>query len=235
MTRLISTGPNRAIDGPGCEPGGAIAGNMLLDNAYSKMTCEGNAFQMDAEWFDLSPETITKAPPNVRGWIQIGQSMTATIGLAAGGPVDVLVKRQEVGPLNADEQAFFPIDQAATLREVCLSAQGTPLLVARTVFTSDILRTHPQIIHLGTRHLGSLLFEGEVPSPVTARQFCHIQPGMPLYDLVRWRHQEKGATYWGRRTLFWLFSAPLLVTEILLPDLVNSPNADKALRGPDLG
>lgn len=189
---------------------------------------------MDAEWFDLSPETITKAPPDVRGWILIGQSMTAAVGRAAGGPVDVFVKRQEDGPLNADERAFFPVGQLATLREVCLSAQGTPLLVARTVFTADILRTHPQIIHLGTKHLGSLLFEGGVPSAITARQFTHIQPGAPLYDLVRWRHQDSDASYWGRRTLFWLFGAPLLVTEILLPELVNSPNAEQALQGTSL-
>ena len=189
---------------------------------------------MDAKWYDLSPETITKAPPEIRGWIMIGQSMTAAVGRAAGGVVDVFVKRQEDGQLNADEQQFFPQGHQATLREVCLSTQGIPLLVARTVFTSDILRTHPQIVNLGTRHLGSLLFEGKEPSPITARQFGHIQPGAPLYDLVRWRHQQEDATYWGRRTLFWLFGAPLLVTEILLPELVNSPNAAQALQGTSL-
>ena len=186
---------------------------------------------MTAEWFDLSPETITKAPPDMRGWILVGQSMTVIVGRAAGVPVDVFVKRQEDGPLNADEQGFFPAGQPATLREVCLSARGVPLLVARTVFTSDILRGHPQIVHLGTRNLGSLLFEGPEPAGITARQFGQILPGMPLHDLVRWRHQGAGAAYWGRRTLFWLFGAPLLVTEIPLPDLVHSPNAAEALQG----
>ena len=116
---------------------------------------------MTAEWFDLSPETITKAPPDMRGWILVGQSMTVIVGRAAGVPVDVFVKRQEDGPLNADEQGFFPAGQPATLREVCLSARGVPLLVARTVFTSDILRDHPQIVHLAPALLARFCSRGQ--------------------------------------------------------------------------
>lgn len=155
--------------------------------------------------------------------------MTAAVSRAAGGPIEVCVKRQEDGPLYRDEQIFFPAGQQATLREVCLSSATAPLLVARTAFTSDVLRTHPRIVQLGTRPLGSLLFEGGVACRYSARQFCRITEISPLFDLVRWRHSGPADHYWGRRTLFWLFDAPLLVTEIMLPELICSEKAAIAL------
>jgi chorismate--pyruvate lyase len=185
--------------------------------------------QMNAIWHDLSPQSIKLAPPLMRSWIALDSSMTAAVGRVAGGAIEVSVKRQEDGALHDDERMFFPAGGQATLREVCLSSQECPLLVARTSFTSDILRLHPQIVQLGTKPLGSLLFMGGVAARHSARQFREIKPDQPLYDLVRWRHKGPQTSYWGRRTLFWLFDAPLLVTEIMLPELVDSPNAHTAL------
>lgn len=146
--------------------------------------------------------------------------MTAAVGRVARGDVEVTVRRQEDGSLNPDEEQFFPPGEVATLREVCLSAHDMPLLIARTAFTWDILRSHPRIVDLGNKPLGSLLFEGGVPSPYTARQFCEIGESSPLFELIRWRHEGPEKSYWGRRTLFWLFDAPILVTEIFTPELI---------------
>ena len=185
---------------------------------------------MDGFWHEYSSETLRLAPPKLWKWISLDQSMTAAVGRVAGGSITVEVKRQEDGPLTSDETRFFPAGQQATLREVCLSSADCPLLVARTVFTSDVLRSHPAIVKLGTKPLGTLLFEGGVACRHTVREFAKITPQTPLYDLIRWRHQGEDVEYWGRRTLFWLFDAPLLVTELMLPELVNSPFAEQALR-----
>lgn len=150
--------------------------------------------------------------------------MTAGVGYVAQGKVDVDVRRQETGPLNPDEEGFFSAEEPATIREVCLSSQGVPLLIARTVFTSDILRTHPRIVELGNRPLGSLLFADGVTCPYSARQFTEIREDGVLFPLIRWRHQG-AEVYWGRRTLFQLFGAPLLVTEIFTPELIQGAKA----------
>ena len=91
------------------------------------------------------------------------------------------------------------------------------------MFTSRRLQTHPTILELGNRALGSLLFAGPKPSPYTAREFTCITHDGPLFGLVHKRHKGIQRHYWARRTLFWLFDAPLLVTEIFLPDLIHHP------------
>ena len=174
-------------------------------------------------WSDLDPQGDMLLPSRVRLWVGLETSMTAAVGWAAAGTVNVTVRRHEDGPLYPDEAAFFPGGDVATVREVCLDHAGEPLLLARTVFTSNVLRTDPRIVDLGDRPLGSLLFAGEKPSPYTARQSCNILPGSPLYPLIRWRHDGPELNFWARRTLFVLFDAPLLVTEIFLPALLDKP------------
>ena len=181
------------------------------------------------DWREYGPHQGLDLPDAVRGWVGLDTSMTAAVGRAADGPITVTVRRQEDGPLHDDEAGFFPEGGPATLREVCLGHSGEPLLIARTVFTSHILRSHPRIVGLGDRPLGSLLFAGETPSPYTARQYCRILPGAPLYPLIRWRYDGAEPGLWARRTLFVLFDAPLLVTEIFLPALLAKPAARVAL------
>lgn len=184
---------------------------------------------MSGNWRDFDPRRDQGLPQAVLGWVGLETSMTVAVGRAAAGGIDVTVLRQEEGTLHADEAGFFTAGELATLREVCLGHAGQPLLLARTVFTSDILRAHPSIVGLGDRPLGSLLFAGETPSTYTVRQFCQIGPGTPLYPLVRWRYDGPDAGLWARRTLFVLFGAELLVTEIFLPALLAKPGAEAAL------
>ncbi|EYD77663.1 Chorismate--pyruvate lyase [Rubellimicrobium mesophilum DSM 19309] len=176
---------------------------------------------MTEAWHDLDGRTRLALPPRIRDWLALGSSMTAQVALAAGGPVDVEVLRQGPGRLLPDERHFFPgAIGPATVREVCLSVRGRPLLVARTVLTSRRLQAHPTIRNLGTRALGSLLFV-DGPPAWTARQVALLGPGAPLFGLVRQRHPGIAGGYWARRTLYRLFGEPLLVTEVLLPELVH--------------
>ena len=178
---------------------------------------------MTPGWRDLDAHAWRRLPPRVRGWIALGTSMTERVGLAAQGPVEVEVLRQSPGAFLPDERRFFPgAVGPATVREVCLLSGGQPLLVARTAFVSPRLRDHPTIRHLGTRALGSLLFAEGRPSPYSARQVAWLGAGTPLFRLVRQRHPGVSEGYWARRTLYRLFGEPLLVTEVVLPELVHN-------------
>jgi len=177
-------------------------------------------------WRDLDRRTRRSLPPLVRDWLGLETSMTAQVALAAGGPVDVEVLRQASGRFLADERRFFPgAVGPATVREVCLSSGGRPLLVARTVLVSRRLQAHPTIRNLGTRALGSLLF-ADGPPTYTARQVARLGAEAPLFALVRRRHPGLAPSYWARRTLYRLFGEPLLVTEVVLPELIHGPTAE---------
>jgi len=180
---------------------------------------------MAEDWHPLTPISRLQLPPRVRDWVALQTSMTERLGQVAQSPVTVEVLQQAHAPLHDDEHRLFPPGAGhAVVREVCLSAGGQPLLIARSAFTSRRLQTHPTIVGLGTRPLGSLLFAGGKPCPFTARECARISPDMPLFALVRRRHRGVQPHYWGRRTLFRLFDEPLLVTEIFLPALINRPS-----------
>jgi chorismate--pyruvate lyase len=186
---------------------------------------------MSQDWTRVQGRSHLRLPPRVRDWVGLESSMTARIAEVSGQPIAVELLRQARAPLYPDEAGFFdPAPEGATVREVCLSAAGQPLLVARTVLTSQRLQSHPTILKLGNKALGSLLFAGGRPSPYTAREFAHIGAASPLYRLIRRRADVQQAHYWGRRTLYWLFDEPLLVTEVMLPRLIHHPDARRVIR-----
>lgn len=177
-------------------------------------------------WQSLTVADRARLPVRVRDWISLETSMTARIADVAARPIDVEVLRQTQARLYPDETPYFtPPTAKPVVREVCLSADGQPYLIARTTLTSRKLQTHPTIVELGNKALGTLLFSGPKPCPFTARDFAQLRHGHPLFDLVRMRDTTLQQAYWARRTLFWLFEEPLLVTEIFLPALVNHPSA----------
>ena len=181
---------------------------------------------MTDSWHSLTPETRRHLPIRIRKWVALETSMTARVGQVANSPIDVEVLRQTQAGFYPDEQPLFAASCApAVVREVCLSAAGVPLLVARTVFKSRKLQTHPTLVKLGNKALGSLLFAGPKPCRWTVREFASITYGNPLFTLIQQRHQGLQQQYWGRRTLFWFFDEPLLVTETFLPELIHHPNA----------
>lgn len=192
-------------------------------------------------WHSLTPAVRQDLPVQVRDWIALETSMTARIGQVVDRPIDVEVLRQVQAGLYPDEAQYFaessdqlsdqpsdqPPEQASAppvVREVCLSAEGQPYLIARTALTSHKLQTHPTIVELGNKALGTLLFAGPKPCPYTARDYAELRQGHPLFDLVRLRDTSDQEAYWARRTLFWLFDEPLLVTEIFLPALISHPS-----------
>jgi chorismate lyase len=202
-----------------------------MANSWANSWANDWAHDSADDWISTERRRHLTLPARVRDWVGLETSMTARIAEVSGHPITVELLRQAKAPLNPDEVDFFdPAPAGATVREVCLSAAGQPLLVARTVLTSQRLQTHPTIVKLGTKALGSLLFAGGKPSPYTAREFARIGAHNPLYRLVRSRAGVIQSHYWGRRTLFWLFDEPLLVTEVMLPALIHHPRAAAVTR-----
>jgi len=135
-----------------------------------------------------------------------------------------------------DEAALLGIapHRRAWSREVFLYADGQPVVFAHSTCAYEHLRGAWQAMRgLGNRSLGSLLFT----HPLVIRQPLHFKalrahhPSVgPASSVGRAlaRHvglkpdpQNISAPLWARRSLFTLHGAPLLVTEVFLPEILK--------------
>ena len=178
-------------------------------------------------WQPLTPGLAAALPRAVRHWALIQTSVSAEIERVTGAALSVALIRQEDAALLPDERGLLDATQGpATVREVVLWAGGAARVVARTAFTAPELRQDEALQTLGERPLGALLFAGPGSSPFTTRQCARIDTGLPgLYGLITRHHAPTEPFYWARRTLYHLRGAPILCTEIFLPELLAATKA----------
>lgn len=141
--------------------------------------------------------------------------------------------RSGLARIAYDEAALLGIapHQLAYSREVFLLADGKPVVFAHSTCGSEHLRGAWKAMRgLGNRSLGSLLFT----HPLVHRQPLHfkaLRANHPLHvGRVLTRQGNLGLkpdlpiipdTLWARRSLFTLHGAPLLVTEVFLPEILK--------------
>lgn len=138
-----------------------------------------------------------------------------------------------VQPMN-NSLARVAYDEAALLglaphrlaysREVFLYADGKPVVFAHSTCAAKDLRGAWQAMRgLGNRSLGSLLFT----HPLVERQPLHykaLRDHHPLYQNAASVLSNAPQRLWARRSLFYLQGAPLLVTEVFLPEILELKN-----------
>lgn len=124
-----------------------------------------------------------------------------------------------------DETALLglPPKQKIYTREVFLLADNRPVVFAHSVVAPQQLRGAWQALqHLGNRPLGALLFA----HPLVQRAPLHyraLKPNHPLYRRAIGTPDAPPQKLWARRSLFILHGAPLLVTEVFLPEILRLP------------
>lgn len=122
-----------------------------------------------------------------------------------------------------DEAALLgqPHDRNAFSREVFLYADGKPVVFAHSACAPVHLRgTWSAIRGLGSHPLGELLFS----HPQVNRQPLHYKAlrfNHPLYHSAIAVLGDAPPKLWARRSLFILRGAPLLVTEVFLPEILK--------------
>ena len=158
-------------------------------------------------------------PPKLDMWLLDGSSLTRRLQQHCTGRFSVQVLRLGwMRPmLNEARTLGVPYQQTALIREVHLLCDGQPWVFARTVIPLSSLRGKlRRLLGLGNRPLGAVLFADPHMrrSPIEVAQIHH---GESLYLDATKRHPSQHAI-WGRRSVFHLGGAPLLVSEIFLPD-----------------
>jgi chorismate--pyruvate lyase len=122
-----------------------------------------------------------------------------------------------------DETALLGLSprQKIYTREVFLLADKQPVVFAHSVVAPQHLRGAWQSLqHLGNRPLAALLFA----HPLVQRAPLHyrtLKPNHPLYRRASVTLDTPPLKLLARRSLFTLHGAPLLVTEVFLPGILN--------------
>lgn len=111
--------------------------------------------------------------------------------------------------------------QLAYSREVFLYADGQPVVFAHSICAPKHLRgAWAALAGLGNQPLGALLFA----HPLVERQPLHykaLRANHLLYHRAAQELSNPPGQMWARRSLFYLHDAPLLVTEVFLPEILR--------------
>lgn len=105
----------------------------------------------------------------------------------------------------------------ALVRHVQLICKGEPWVFARTVIPVSSLHGRlKQLIHLGDRPLGAVLF-ADPGMQRSGVEISRITPGQALFADATADLLEQPKEIWGRRSVFRIAHHPLLVSELFLP------------------
>lgn len=131
--------------------------------------------------------------------------------------------RSGLARIAFDESALLGIapHRFAWSREVFLYADDQPVVFAHSACASKHLRgAWANVRDLGNKPLGALLFA----HPLVERMPLHykaLPPHHPLYRSAAAVLGHAPRRLWARRSLFCLRGAPLLVTEVFLPEILK--------------
>ena len=131
--------------------------------------------------------------------------------------------RTDLARIALDESMLLQIapQQLAYSREVFLYADEKPVVFAHSTFAYKNLRGAWKAVRsLDSKPLGAMLFT----HPLVKRRPLHyklLRSVHPLYKRAVSILDDPPQRLWARRSLFYLHDAPLLVTEVFLPGILQ--------------
>lgn len=178
----------------------------------------------DHFWKLLPPQFFAHDKKGYAAWLRDEGSLTARIQQRCS-LFKVMHLHSGLVPAVYDEAALLGLckQQKMYTREVFLYADNKPVVFAHSVVAAQHLRgAWHAIKNLGTRPLGAVLFA----HPLVHRAPLHylaLKPHHILYRRAVAKLNIAPPKLWARRSVFTLHGAPLLVTEIFLPDILVLP------------
>lgn len=160
-------------------------------------------------------------PSGLRPWLLDQGSLTQRLIERCHGRFRVEVLSQGWGTpqLNESRALGLPLRRRALVRQVYLLCDDTPWVFARTVIPEPSLRgNRRRLKRLGNRPLGAVLF-ADPSMERSPLEVVRIGNDQRLFRRALGKSRRPSREIWGRRSLFRLGGAPLLVSEIFLPDL----------------
>ncbi len=174
----------------------------------------------EACWHPARPFFVGQAPKRLQSWLTDNESLTKKLICHCAGQFRVRVQREYWQRPLPSEAAQLGLARGSItfIREVHLTCDEQRWVFARTIIPLKTLRgALPQLTQLGTQPLGAVLFANR---SVTrgALQVAQIKSLHYMYNEATLGSTQTSAL-WGRRSLFFLHGAPLLVNELFLDTL----------------
>lgn len=172
-------------------------------------------------WHTVNAASRAQLPPRWRPWLLDDSSLTAKLQARSRGHLQVQVLAQYRGRPRLSEARLLrlPPLRQCVIREVLLKGPGgVPWVFARSLFPLTSLTGRLRhLTRLANRPLGAYLFSHPrlERSPI---QVAALPPG----ECTSAPEPVRNQPLWGRRSLFYLYNKPLLVSEIFLPALLES-------------
>jgi len=160
-------------------------------------------------------------PAPVQSWVYEPGSLTRRLRDRYGAAFTVkLVFQYWRRPFHCERELLhLGCSHQALIREVILSANEKPLLLARTVIPRATLKGTQRILsRLGNRPLGEVIFS----YPKLQRMemdYSQLKPLCWTNDIVH--RIDIKEPVWGRRTIYRIKESEMLVNEFFLPELIN--------------
>ncbi len=153
-------------------------------------------------------------------WMMQADSMTATMKLKFGKNFYLKLLSQSKQYLTTSEASLLkmPVSQPVMVRVVEMGGVK-PCLWGRAILTEKLLsgETAKPLLQLGEKPLGEVLFQ----DPTLVRTEFEIAKIFPDQAEARWI--QAYSVHWpvtARRSLFYFFKKPLLLTEVFLEEEV---------------
>lgn len=180
--------------------------------------CTPSKFIHDEFWHGAAPGCQADLAP----WLRDHGSLTQRIQQRCTR-FAVRGVRSGLACIAPDEAALLGVapQHLAYSREVFLYADDQPVVFAHSACARQHLRGAWSAVRgLGNRPLGALLFA----HPLVERKPLHykaLRSAHPLYQRAAAVLSNPPGRLWARRSLFYLHGAPLLVTEVFLPEILR--------------
>jgi chorismate--pyruvate lyase len=180
--------------------------------------CTPDNFRHDEFWHGAALGCATGLSP----WLRDRGSLTQRIQQRCTR-FAVRGVRSGLARIALDEAALLDVapQHLAYSREVFLYADDIPVVFAHSACARQHLRGAWSAVRgLGNKPLGALLFA----HPLVERKPLHykaLRSAHPLYRRATAMLGNPPGRLWARRSLFYLHGAPLLVTEVFLPEILH--------------
>jgi chorismate--pyruvate lyase len=157
-----------------------------------------------------------KMTPSERQWLTHTGSLTKRLRRLKPGKVEHLIRYEAWELPQADETRYLGISptQSVFIRETDWCYQNDVVVTTRALIPAATLQAEgEQLQTIGVRSLGDLLF-ADPNLKRSAFEFTHTVVDKKLC--------------WARRSIFFYFDKPLLVSEVFFPSILNiNPPSDE--------
>ena len=178
-------------------------------------------YSKEPTWFCNRLRSRLNIPDNAASWIFEAGSITQRLRNYYGPRVRVQVLNNIWQRSFISESRLLKLPQArySLTREVLLSVDDTPLVLARTILPERTIQSaQHNLSHLGSRPLGEVIFSYPKLERL-ALEISHVSKRA-------WRPEIQQLTQiqqplWGRRTIYAIHHHPMLVSEFFLPEILN--------------